>query len=545
MAHNSFTLYSHDWPDRAEPDPQQRAMGSALLETFRRDLPGAWGDNRFLQSDKFRGAVHVAIKAVMDLVGSCSVQVLRRKRKARGRTTFAGKTVAKALPTPHAQASDEEYTPFEDEDHRLCKLVDRPNEQETISELLSKVVLQNRLTGVGPLWKVPNSAGKPLELWPLYTALLQPTTGPTREFPNGAWRVQPYRSAGWVGGGLGGLGSAGAVLPGEEVCRFMEPHPLLPWDGFSPLTAEAVQLDILEAIDESRWSAMTHGVQLDAMLIAPGMDEADAKRVQADMTAKMGGSRNARRFGVVAPPFGDSAKYDLKTFSNSPRDMDFSAGWEQMVGFVLAVFGVPKSVAGLATTTSYAELFAALRQFHHRQGQYVRRMAEWLTKELAWPWCSFPGEFKVQIDLPTLEDPDLMEKQLSADVNIRTVNQRLALRNLPPVEDGDVPEPIYLELLKAKHLPQQPAPGMPGGESGGDGGGNPLAGVGDTPTGGAPPAPENPAGEGARPPLTKAMNTMTGSEGGYLVAPDRLRVRKRRRAARKWVAKALKSLGGN
>lgn len=528
-------------PARREPDPARRSA-AVLLDTFRRDPPGAWSDNRQVQAQKFRGVPYVAIRAIMDLFGSCTTQVVRRK-KNRNKSTFGpGGAVAKALPTAGAQSRDEEYTPFTDLGHPLPRLIARPNGSETFGELGAKLILQNRLTGVGPLWKVPNAKGQPVELWPLKTPATYPLYAFSAQYPEGAWRVTPFSPSGWAGA-VGRIGSSGAILPGEEVARFSDPHPYIDWDGFSPLTATAHQLDILEAIDESRWSAMNNGLQLDAVLMIPGGDEAVMSRMSAAMTEKAAGSRNARKFLALGTPTGGSPgdKPNLQTFGQSPRDMDYSAGWDQMVKFCLAVFGVPQSVAGLASSSSYSEFYAAIRQFHHRQGQFIRRVAEWFTKELAWPWCAFPDEFRIQIDLPTIDDPDLLQSRLGSDTKRLTVNETRALRNFPPVKGGDVPEDVYVEWVKSKVMPEpEPAP-QPG-----PGGDSPAAEPGaGGPEAGDVPGPENPQAEGSRPPAAKkALAELTGSDGGFLV-PDGTapaKRKKKRRAVSRYLNRLLKSL---
>ncbi len=47
----------------------------------------------------------------------------------------------------------------------------------------------------------------------------------------------------------------------------------------------------------------------------------------------------------------------------SPTDMGFETGWDQLVKFVCAVFRCPAVVAGLAQSSTYAEWYAALKQF--------------------------------------------------------------------------------------------------------------------------------------------------------------------------------------
>ena len=452
-------------PDR---DPQQRKQGAELLTLLRHQNVGGWSDDRWEQVRHFTGVPFVAIKAIMDLVGGATFQVVKRKKHKGNRTTFGPNgTVSKALPTAHAHARDDAYVPFDDRGHPLAKLADQPNPVETFGELATNLVLQNRLTGVAPMWAVPSASGKPVELWALKTPTTTPLYQQSLLYPHGAWRVQPYAAGGyggmWTGSAMGGISAAGAILPGEEVRRWLEPHPFMELDGFSPLSATAKQLDVLEAIDDSRHATMENGISLNAVLIAPGMDDGTLARLDTKMNERHAGARNAGRLITLAPPAGQgpSDKTTLMSITGqSAKDMDYQQGWDQMVKFCLAVFGVPPSVAGLAGATSYSELYAALRQFHHRQGAFVHRLADWLTKVICRPYCEFSGQYRFQIDLPTLDDPDLMERQLGTDIPNGGVlyNEYRALRNRPTVgPEGDVPVSIYLKLLEAKLTPQPPA----------------------------------------------------------------------------------------
>ena len=539
------------YSDGRASDPVQREPGARFLAALRADPPAGQTDNRFLQSQRYTGVPYAAINAVLSLVEGCTYSVVRRKRKRTAKSLFLPGHVYKGTPTPHAHAHDEAYTPFEDVGHPLAAMVTHPNNEQTFGELTGDLVLQNRLTGVGPLWAVPNTAGRPVELWALKTALTYPLASISQRYPQGAWRVTPFASAGWAGTMPTGLSAAGAVIPGEEVKRFRDRHPLIDWDGFSPLTAEARQLDILEAIDESRWSAMTNGLQLDAVLTVPGADQGALDRLSAQMTAKSGGSRNARKFLALAtaPGGGPGDKANLQTFGTAPRDMDFSQGWQQMTDFCLACFGVTSAAVGLKESTSYSELYASLRQFFWRQGQFVRRLADFYTRVLCRPWESFADEFRIQIDLPTLDDQELIDKRLGNDVNRISLNEARGLRNMPPVEGGDVPEAIYLKWLEQKVLPQpeQQQPGADPGQ-GGQGGqdSDPLSAIlGGTPTGGAVPGEGNDDAEGTLPPresVGKSMGELTGSGGGFLVPPTAV-VRRRRRKLRGCIRKALDRLG--
>lgn len=462
------------------PPPQDLAAAVALLETFRSDPPGWWADNRFEQVKHFVGLTYIAINAVMDAHYGATVQVMQRQRRDAGRITFGpGGTVAKALPGAHSQANDEEYTPFDDDDHPLMKWINYPNEHQCFADQLSYLIMQLLLTGEQYVWAVPNLQGKPVESYALPSAFTTPhlQPGQSLNYPNGAYRVQPTQLGGW-GFAVGRL-ATNAILPVEEVKRHIKPHPWYLWSGYSPLTAGSLTLDILEAIDRSRWSAMEHGPQLDAVLMVPGLtDENAIKKIQEKMSKAHAGSRNARKFGVIGLPAGSSAQGALQNFGANARELDFNGSWSQVAQIVLALFGVPKGVVGLDDTENYSKLYAELRQFYHRQTNSAKQQSEFFSRCFAAPWCSFPGEFKIQIDLPKPEDPELMEKQLATDIQASaiTVNQLCALRGRPMVEGGDVPPRVYEQMLLQKMAPQ-PAPAS---GAGGDAGAGAPGAEGET-----------------------------------------------------------------
>ena len=538
-------------------DPAARAQGFHFLEYLRSEPIGTWTDDRWRQAQHFRSVPYIAIECVMALVRGSTSELFRRRRRDARRTTFGpGGATSKAVTPGLDRGRDDEYTPFHDEDFPLSRLLSRPNPTETFGEFAAKVVLQNKLTGVGPVWAVPNARGRPVELWSLKTALLYPLYQRSLENPNGAWRVQPYAAGGWTTGFPAGMTGAGATLPGEEVKRFLSPHPFLDWDGFSSLSAGARELDVLDAIEESRKAAMDHGLQLDAVLIVPGLAEEESRAIQKKMTDRQGGARNARRFGVVSPPSGMQDKFDLKTFGTTPRDMDYPNGWEQAVKFVLALFGVPASVAGLADDPSYATHYAARQQFHARQEDFLHCLASFFTKSLCWPWCSFPDEYLVRITPRPIDDKDLAEKKHARQLQNQTItlNESRAKDDLPPLDGGDVPAELYWQQKQQELMPQPASPGVPGAAPGQSQPGaepDPLdalfAGAGKGPTAGAAPEPANPAGEGSLPPRVGKADGMcegVGSAGGFLVRP-RVAAKKRRKVVRRVLAKALARLEGS
>src|SRR5690348_15505345 len=449
----------------ADPPPGDRKAAAAYREVLLADPPGQSTDNRFKQAQHYTGIIYVAIRAISNLASGATYEVVQRRKDDAEKSTFGpGNTFAKALPSPQVHGRDEEYTPVDDDDHPLCKLLSRPNPNETFGELAPKLVLQNLLTGVGPLWCMPNEKHRPVELWSLKTPLMYPVYQRSHEYPRGAWRVMPYAMNGWSML-PSGMGTAGAIIPGEEVRRWMNPHPLLDWDGYSRLTAGGKQLDCLEAIDEARKTSMDEGVVLGTYVLVPGADQGALDRIVNDMLQKKGGSKGHRKFAAFAFGAPDS-KGTINTDTQRPIDMDYSDGWEQMVKFCLALFGVPASVAGLNPAGSYSEHYAARQQFYDEQTDYLNGLGIFLTKNLAWPWCSFTDEYLIRVKPRPINDKEMAEKQHERQCQVGTItlNESRKKDDLPPWEDpevGKLPVQVALAVIQQQAQPQ-PQPGMPG-----------------------------------------------------------------------------------
>lgn len=519
--------YSHDIaPPRHDPATVRATAGA--LAVMRADGAGQWTDNLYEMAQRNRGAIYTTAKAIRNAIAGATVMAVKDRP---ARTTFGpGGTVAKSQPTTGAGARDQDYVPAPN-DHPLSRLIEQPNENETIGDVLDYFTLQHLIFGDALLWTVPEATGyakgviRPCELYALPTALTTPQPAGSEQYPSGYYRLMNYYPGGGVGyfaGRAGRVAGTTAVLDKREVARFKDAHVLYRWAGFSPLTACAKPFDLVEAIDESRWAAMNHGVTPDMLITGSGVDPTSGDEITKGITQSHGGSRNARK--VLAAFSNDpNAKFTVQQLNTSAKEMDYVNSWDQAVGFLLSAYGVPKSVAGLATATSYSELYAALRQFYSlTMRPYATRLGAFLTRALARPWSRKPGEYRVQIDLPNQDEPELPKEQLARQLqyDLLTYNQALARDNLPPVPGGDVPVSLYLKLLEAKLSPK-PEPVPP--ELAAGMGGPPNKGKG--PTAGAVPTPDNPDAEGTGLPVAKGMSTLTLADGGALATGKRRRVR--------------------
>lgn len=464
--------------DGAPRDPAAERQKKLWLEYAKRNAPGMATDDRVTQSRKLTGMVHIAIGAKAEGLSAATVKVMQR------RTATSRKALRKAMATPGAQPNDEEWVPAEK--HALCDLFEHVNENDTLSDLLMHWVTQRDLTGSALTAVVgTDGLGNPKELYPLMTAMCQPIPmGPY--YPEGGWRVNNYSF------GQGYTPGLMVQLQKREVLQHKYRHPLWLHDGWSPLSAGGRQLDILESIDVARKNAMDRGQNLSGFVNMPGASEDQVKDAQQRWERRFGGAENA---GVVAFLGGDpDGDFRFTPASTGAKEMDFQSSWDQMVKFALALFGVPPAIAGLNETTSYSQLYASLQQFHTLcLLPLAAQISAFLTKHLA---LKVYGDrnLRIQLDLPKLNDPDLLEQQINSDAgnNAITVNEIRGLRGRKPWEGADLPPSAYGAKVQQAIAPPQPEPPPPG-QMPANGTLNPSGASGDVPR------PENPDGAGSLP----------------------------------------------
>lgn len=358
-----------------------------LLEAYRSNAPGGWSDNRWEQSKHFVGIPYIAIMAKVRQALQSEFQVYEQDEK-------------------HADGKK-----AVDCDDDLVQLLKRPNNDDTFGVLLANWVLQLNLTGLSLTWEVPNRRGEPCELYSVPTALAVPMPVLTPDYPQGAYRIQPVYPYGPFSSYPTPYSAVGATVPAQWMIRMKYPHPLLRYDGYSPLTATRLQLDSMEAIDRSRWYAMQRGIDpsavinFDAEAETPPPDEID--RIRADFEALLQGPENAGRVLIATP--GAS----VEPWSGKPAEMGWDQSWTQLAEFALAVWGVTKPVAGMIDESSYATLYAALKQFHIMSLQPdFDLIAGYLTKHLA-PHFARGRHLLIEIRCPRIDDHELKNQKSS------------------------------------------------------------------------------------------------------------------------------------
>jgi 2'-5' RNA ligase len=445
-------------PDaRAKPGPADQRSAAGLQWLLQSDPPaqiGGWGGDRYEQLRHYRGIVAIAIRAYLDAIGGCKFNLLKKKTKA----------VQKSAGGQGHYSRDDEYEPVEPGAHPLADVLERPGGESgvwSMHEECAYLTLQHLLTGDAPAWMpVGHRHGRPVRFFALVGAMVSAQPGTSQDYPKGSYLVSSYNPGGFFA--AGNLGTQ-ARLPGEEVGRFRGLHPWSRNLGMSRLQVGDREIDCLEAITESRWAMFEHGPQFDTALLLPGMDVSECERLQKSVEKKYGGAKNARRFAVFGGG-GLTDKIDLKTISQSSREMDFNQSYDQAAGVVASLFGVPKEIINFGIDSNYAKDWAAQQRFHDLAiSPYCRMLGVFLTQHLARPWEKSYGELKIEVEpaCPKNLETEAQTNNTGLQAGAKLVNEWRLANGLKPLPDGDVPLQIFLAKQQQAIAPQ-PVPGMPG-----------------------------------------------------------------------------------
>jgi hypothetical protein len=255
------------------------------------------------------------------------------------------------------------------------------------------------------------------------------------------------------------------------------------WDGFSPETAMAPWIDVLESMDACQFTGFKNQVGFDAVLEMDAAMEDPGEEAMKRLTARIQerqGEGGHRKVLGLAP--GAKLTYPRGV---APYEMDYVGSGDQKKDWALAGWGVSKFMAGLSEDVNKASSYTARKNFFHKtvrprllliDGYGTERMAR-----------RFDDGLVIYHDDPYADDPEEIRANLTLALQGKcvTVNEmRQQLLGLEPLEGGDVifgsptDTPILgpdaetgaedmgkiLETLQVAKQPPQPEgmPGMPG-----------------------------------------------------------------------------------
>lgn len=455
----------------------ERLFTSGATGAYSYGWPGGWSADRGEMVQHYRHWTYVAVNLVCQEIASHqpSVAFVRPRREKPDRRKSADSRLHhlagwhRYQKTLHAIRPHEEVEPVP-ADHPLQRLLNRPNEWDVAADLWSELMLFLCLTGNSYLWVVPNKIGKPRELWVIPSHWVWP-----RIDQKG---LRYYDIRPWVGPGT-------FHFPADEVIHFKFKNPMHKVDGYSPLTAGAEEMDAFESVQRSRYFQFKNGcfplgaLELGEKYADP--DDNTLNRIYAKFFARLQGESNYGR-PIITPP---GAKYRALTIA--PVEMAYVESTDQIRDTVLALFGVPKELAGVQQAGSEIAMYGPMQLFNrYTIAPKYRYIGQVLSARLG---SRYEGEPRIWWDDTTPDNPNQLNEDIKTDFLCKAItpNEIRTMRGREPfgfagddpignTPTGDAPLPLntgrnYQQL--GDLLPVPPVPGQPAGGGGGGAGGTP------------------------------------------------------------------------
>ena len=322
-----------------------------LLQAMRSMAPGGWSDDRWQQTKTFTGITYVAVHRVASQLQQSEFQVYYKDHNHPD-----GKRPVMEGDPPQGNRLCSPYD--------LVKLLQKPNPQDYFGKIMYRWYQQKALTGTALTWMVPNALGTPHEIYSIPTAIAIPQPAINPDYPDGYYRIQPVYPYGPFSSYPTPTSAVGAAIPAQWMLSFKYPHPLLRYEGYSPQTGLNLHIDEVNSIDRSRFYKMKRSsnpdavVQMDDMEGATMLPDDEIERIRAQYENDFQGPENHGRLMVASPGC------RIEPWGSAPIDMEYQAGWEQLVSFIMGGFGITKPAAGMIEDASYATLFATLKQLY-------------------------------------------------------------------------------------------------------------------------------------------------------------------------------------
>ncbi len=369
----------------------------------------AWTDHRIEQVRAYKHWVYVAISRIALKIASHRPNISYVYNRDSSHSSpahlhlrsMAHKAIGvgmrrKAL-TP--LLSHEELIPAE-HDHPLCRLLADPNEPDTAGDLWYETILFWLLTG-NAFWWVPKNEfiGLPCAAWVIPSHWMWPIYGRNRLIES--WEIRPIEG-----------NYMRRRLPADEVIHFQFKNPTSKISGFSPMTAGAPWIDMEDTINKSALRAYQNGtfpsvaVQFDGKLQDPS-DE-DLRRIEAKFIARYVGDMPANK-PLFLPP-----GVSVKPLVLKPNEMLFGETEEKTRDKILALFGVPKLIAGMMDGMTYGSIAAAVAGFcSFTISPLCRMLGESLSEKLA---PQFDSNLRIWWEDCTPDDPELVLKRIQTSL---------------------------------------------------------------------------------------------------------------------------------
>ena len=253
--------------------------------------------------------------------------------------------------------------------HPLMRLLERPNPEQGLPDLLEAFFGGLQTAGNGYLEAVQDDQGQPFELYALRSDRMKVVPG-ARGWPEaydysvGGRNVRLTRQAdGWM-----------------PVLHLKLLNPLSDYYGFSPLEAAAFAVDVHNASGAWNKALLDNAARPSGALVYGGgeggerLTDDQFERLKAELTETHSGTAAAGR------PLLLEGGLDWKPMSLSPADMDFIDGKHAAAREIALAFGVPPPLLGIPGDSTYANFKEANSAFwRHAVVPLTERLARALT----------------------------------------------------------------------------------------------------------------------------------------------------------------------
>ena len=253
--------------------------------------------------------------------------------------------------------------------HPLMRLLERPNPEQGLPDLLEAFFGGLQTAGNGYLEAVQDDQGQPFELYTLRSDRMKVVPG-ARGWPEaydysvGGRNVRLTRQAdGWM-----------------PVLHLKLLNPLNDYYGFSPLEAAAFAVDVHNASGAWNKALLDNAARPSGALVYGGgeggerLTDDQFERLKAELTETHSGT------GAAGRPLLLEGGLDWKPMSLSPADMDFIDGKHAAAREIALAFGVPPPLLGIPGDNTYANFKEANSAFwRHAVVPLTERLARALT----------------------------------------------------------------------------------------------------------------------------------------------------------------------
>jgi HK97 family phage portal protein len=423
----------------------ERVMARSMMGGASYGFPGVWTQDRLEQVQHYKAWVYVAVKAIWDRVARLEPNlgfVTDSQRFGPQQKTFGG---PRPSATDHAELRYREWRhkkslgavkPHEDivpagANHPLARLIKNPNRPDTSFDFWTELGIFFELTGNAYVWTPPTKLGlldrtlKPAELWVIPSQWMHARVG--RENLTEYYEMRPFH------------GGQTFYLPAAEVIHLKWKSPLHKIDGYSTLAAGAEWIDTGESVNRARFFQFKNGCYVSGNLkLGEQYHDPNDEELERLYAKFFGRFQAEHRQGlpIITPP---GAEYVPLTIA--PAEMGYMESSDQLRDWVLALFRVPKEVAGIQDAGSEIAMYGPLRQFAENclmprltyLGQtFTEKLAHRYDSRLRWWW-----------DDPTPDDPEQKRQDLMALGKLQAItpNEVRSEYGYPPMPGGDeIPE---------------------------------------------------------------------------------------------------------